>query len=82
MRLDDTELVKRATRAYFRRFGQNAQQPSHHSGIERNGAKKYVVLQNTTGILAVDGSSVNAFSLSQKDIRLNLVISTMRRGVQ
>src|SRR4249920_1429858 len=66
--MHETELVKRATRAYFRRFGDNADIPSNSSGLrrvsedlellarligKRIAAKEYIVLENANGILAV-----------------------------
>ena len=47
------DLQQRAIRAYFRRFGPNAMQPSAFSDVHRLDGKDYVVLSNTFGSLAV-----------------------------
>ena len=48
----DDELRDRATRAYFRRFGAVAQQPSSASDVVGDGADRVVVLRNCRGELA------------------------------
>lgn len=45
------EMVKRATAAWFRSGGDD--QPANTSDVREYGGKKYVVLKNTNGILAV-----------------------------
>ena len=45
------EMVKRATAAWFRSGGND--QPAHTSGVREYGGKKYVVLDNINGVLAV-----------------------------
>ena len=45
------DLTYRAFRAYFRSGG--IDQPASHSGEEWSGDKRYVVLRNVRGVLAV-----------------------------
>jgi len=49
------DLTSRAFRAYFRRNGSYAPQPSNHSGPVKAAGRTYVVLQNANGPLAVYG---------------------------
>ena len=51
---DTRDLIKRASRAYRKRFGEGSFQPSSHgSDVEGIGGKQYVVLRNVNGVLAV-----------------------------
>ena len=61
----DDPLVQRALAAYFRTGG--TEQPSQSSGVEKHGGKKYVVLRNARGALAIyrvrnDGIPVVGFT--------------------
>jgi hypothetical protein len=50
------ELMARAMRAYFiaaRKEAGTPQQPANDSGVEKHGGKRYVVLRNIKGTLAV-----------------------------
>lgn len=52
----ETELVRRAFKAYYRRAaatGGQPMQPSRDSGVQELGGKQYVVLFNLNGLLAV-----------------------------
>ena len=53
----DDELTSRAFAAYFRAAARNGvaspDQPANSSGVQEHGAKRYVVLANVNGILAV-----------------------------
>lgn len=51
-----TDFVTRATKAYFRKVAgssQYAMQPSNESSVETVGCRRYVVLRNVNGTLAV-----------------------------
>lgn len=47
------ELTSRAFAAYFRSEGPNADQPANTSGPIEHEGKRYVVLRNINGVLAV-----------------------------
>lgn len=52
----ETELVRRAFKAYCRRAtatGGKPMQPSRDSGVQELGGKQYVLLFNVIGLLAV-----------------------------
>ena len=50
---DDDACIRTAFTAYFRRFGDMADQPSRsYSDIETHKGKDYVVLRNIRGVLA------------------------------
>lgn len=50
------DFVTRATKAYYKKVaesGQYAMQPSNESSVETGDCRRYVVLRNVNGILAV-----------------------------
>ena len=47
------DLTRRAMAAYWRTEGEDADIPANDSGPEDHGGKKYVVLRNARGVLAV-----------------------------
>jgi len=49
--MDENEMVRRALGAWFRYGGMD--QPANSSGVRTHQKKKYVVLENIRGILAV-----------------------------
>jgi len=50
---DEDDIKRRAFKAYFKRFGECADQPSSDVGFFEIAGKDYVVLSNVNGILAV-----------------------------
>ena len=55
MLYDDSDYMRRATNAYFKSHGTQAQQPSVDSGVQMLAGRSYAVLHNQGGILAVYG---------------------------
>lgn len=55
----EDELVQRAFRKYFGRYGKNAMQPSNTSGIVNHAGQDYVGLEDVNGVLAVYGITPN-----------------------
>lgn len=56
MILEDAELLNRAIRAYYiatKKEGGAVDQPANDSGIFKKVGKRYVVLRNVRGVLAV-----------------------------
>ena len=53
MHFNDSDIMRRAMRAYFRSEGEGAQQPSNASWVEEHNDRCYAVLHNANGILAV-----------------------------
>lgn len=49
----DEELTRRAFAAYFRSGGEGAPMPAYDSGVVEHEGKRYVVLRNVNGTLAV-----------------------------
>ncbi len=52
MNFDSDTLFNNARRAYLKRFGENADQPSNISGVEKVGGRELYVLRNSNGVLA------------------------------
>jgi hypothetical protein len=50
---DDDDLTRRALGAYFRYATDRPDQPSSASGVVEHDGRRYVVLHNVTGVLAV-----------------------------
>ncbi len=49
----DDDAMNRAERAYFRRYGRQADIPANYSGVEHYRGRDYAVLRNGRGTLAV-----------------------------
>ena len=50
---NESDIMRRAMRAYFNSTGEGAIQPSSTSGVEEHQGRHYAVLNNQGGILAV-----------------------------